>query len=139
MEKIIEILKKVPVVLDAATIEALAGWLAPLILKPEDIEGRVLVGYVPMTGAFDDEVLRRMYAYGDHIRAMGAKAALFLPMGTKVETLCIKEGDKIILHVDNTVSTDQKNVLAEWCRIAGGGKAGVAIFPAGVNLELNKE
>ena len=71
-------------------IEGLADALYSL-LKPVELDGKTIVIEIPIEGKIPDDLLQRYCAYINFLQDMGAKNAIFIQRGAKLEALTDKE------------------------------------------------
>jgi hypothetical protein len=83
--------------LSGSQVEDLVEALYPLF-KPVDLDGKTVILELASSGKVPDEVMMRYCAYIDFLKSMGAKSAVFVEKGTKVETLTDRELERFGLR-----------------------------------------
>lgn len=71
-------------------IDQLADALYPLF-KPVELDGRTVVVEIPLSGRVSDELMERYCSYIDLLKDMGAKSAIFIEKGARLESLSDRE------------------------------------------------
>jgi len=91
-EELVGVLEKVVLnsPLSKDQIEGLSDALYPLF-KPVELEGKTVVVEIPIDGKIPDDLLQRYCAYIDFLQGMGAKNAVFIQRGAKLESLSDRE------------------------------------------------
>jgi hypothetical protein len=114
----------------ASDAEDVAKLLYPLF-ETVELQGKTpLIRLEPRT----EQQLDMLYFWADHIKAMGARSVLFLPLSAEIAILDLV-GKSVTLKL-NATDPDMVHKYAEWVRVAGAEH--VCVLQSGESLEIGE-